>query len=154
MNLRTGMFFICIFSLSGLLSAQTVVNSSGQTLKSADYIFEYSIGEPAITTISASGNYATQGLLQPSLKIINPDCVIINDTVQYFPTPVRSVMSVVSRGDWIQGYHIYAADGKLVKVSNFVNNQIDFSMYPAGVYFIKLFPGCNDKFHVLKVLKQ
>jgi hypothetical protein len=91
----------------------------------------------------------TQGLLQPSIKVINPACSIVYDTINCFPNPVEKILSV----DWITGYRIYAADGKLVTVANFVNNQINMYNLP-GAYFIKLYPGCDDKFRVLKVIKQ
>jgi hypothetical protein len=134
--------------------AQTVVNTTGNTISNAEQIFEYSIGEIGITTLSGTSNTITQGLLQPSIKIIDPACQIINDTLMYFPTPTQRVVSVVTRLDWITGYHIYAADGKLVRNALFVNNQIDMSNLPAGVYFVRLHPGCNNKYRVLKVMKQ
>jgi len=49
-------------------SGQTLVNSTGNTIKNNFYYFEYSVGEIAITTISNSSNNATQGLLQPTVK--------------------------------------------------------------------------------------
>ena len=49
-------------------SEQTLVNSTGNTIKNNLYSFEYSVGEIAITTISNKTNNATQGLLQPAVK--------------------------------------------------------------------------------------
>ena len=138
-------------------TCQTVINTTGNTVQDANNLFEYAVGEIGITTIPGTGpstSYITQGLLQPNVKMIDPACQVVNDTIQYFPTPAKNILSVVTRFDWITGYHIYAADGKLVRVSSFVNNQIDLTNLPAAVYFIRVFPGCSNKFRTLKVMKQ
>ena len=151
-------FIITVIStlLVCTVSAQKLVNTTGATVKNDNYIFEYSVGEISITSLSASGNssFITQGLLQPNVKVITPGCNIVNDTINYFPNPVKTVLSIVGRLDWITSYHIYAADGKLVRIANFVSNQINMYGLPGGAYFIKLYPGCDDKYRVLKVIKQ
>lgn len=137
-------------------TAQKLVNTTGTTVTDNKYIIEYSVGEISITTLTApaNANYITQGLLQPNIKLINPACAVVNDTINCFPNPVEKILSVVGRLDWITSYRIYAADGKLVRIANFVNNQINMYNLPGGAYFIKLYPGCDDKFRVLKVIKQ
>lgn len=151
--IRVSVLLLCCIAGNKLFS-QTLVNTTGSTIRSNDHIIEYSIGEIGIATFTGNGNIVTQGLLQPSVKIIDPACEIINDTVQYFPTPTQNILSVVTRLDWITAYHIYAADGKLVRNAFFINNQIDMSNLPGGVYFIRLLPGCNNNYRVLKVMKQ
>lgn len=148
-------FVFAVFTFCKV-SAQKVVNSTGATLSNDKYIFEYSVGEISITTLTAPNNaaFTTQGLLQPNIKVINPGCNTVDDTVNCFPNPVRQFLSVVGRLDWITSYRIYAADGKLVRIADFVSNQINMSNLPGGAYFIKLYPGCNDKYRVLKVIKQ
>lgn len=137
-------------------TAQKLINTIGATISDNLYSVEYSVGEISITTLAASANasFITQGLLQPNIKMINPACEIVNDTVSCFPNPTENILSVVSRVDWITSYRIYAADGKLVRVAPFINNQINMYNLPGGAYFIKLYPGCDDKFRILKVIKQ
>jgi hypothetical protein len=155
-SLKFTVVVIAAIFFSSDSSAQKLVNTSGATVGDSKYIIEYSIGEISITTLTetTNANYITQGLLQPNIKIINPACVIVNDTINCFPNPVQKILSVVGRLDWITSYRIYAADGKLVRIANFVNNQINMYNLPGGAYFIKLYPGCDDKFRVLKVIKQ
>jgi hypothetical protein len=150
-SLFTGMSLLALFHPG---FSQKVVNATGNTIYNSDINIEYSIGEIAITTLSNTSNHATQGLLQPTIKLTDPGCKIINDTVVYFPNPTKDILRVVARTDWINGYRIYAADGKLLRVAPFFNNQIYMYNLPGGVYFIKLFPGCDDKFRILKVIKQ
>ena len=138
-----------------------MVNTTGNTISTPDYIFEYSIGEIAITTIEDPSTikawFITQGLLQPMPKITGSLslCNFINDSVFYYPNPTINMLTVVTRNNWITGYRMYAADGKLIRNSFFVNNQISLADLAAGVYFVQLLPGCNNqKFRVLKVIKQ
>ena len=153
MKILLSLIFLCGISLPQL-SAQSLINSTGASLNDASYQFEYSIGEISITTLAASSNFITQGLLQPQVKYLNPQCEIINAPIQTFPNPTRDKFRMVGQFDWITGYHIYAADGKLVRVASFFNNYIDLSNLPAATYFIKLYPACDNKFKVLKVVKQ
>jgi len=135
--------------------SQSVVNCTGATLKSQSYSVEYSIGEVAIVTLTGTTTVATQGLLQPGIKINAAPCDIINSTVSYFETPAKDVLRIVGLHDWIQSYQVYAADGKLVRHQNFQNNQINVAGLPAaGIYFVRLLPGCNGKFQVLKFMKR
>ena len=136
--------------------AQQLVNTTGKTIGNSSITIEYAVGEISITTLTSTSNtnYVTQGLLQPTVKVVNPACEIVNDTLNYFPNPTQNILSVVARVDWITGYHIYAADGKLVRVAQFISNQINMYNLPGGAYFIKLFPGCDNKYRILKVIKQ
>jgi hypothetical protein len=149
-------FFIGAFFSNITVQGQKLVNTTGNTIGDNNLTIEYSIGEISITTLFTvnSTNYVTQGLLQPSVKVINPDCAIINDTLNYFPNPAVNILSVIGKTDWITGYRIYASDGKLVRIAPFISNQINMYHLPGGVYFIKLYPGCDNKNRILKVIKQ
>jgi hypothetical protein len=153
MRKLTALIFLCKISVTQS-SAQSVVNSTGASLNDGSYQFDYSIGEISITTLASSSNYITQGVLQPQVKFLNPQCEIINGPMQTFPNPTRDKFRMVGQFDWITGYHIYAADGKLIRIASFFNNYINLSNLPAATYFIKLYPACDNKFKVLKVVKQ
>jgi len=136
------------------VKGQTVVNSTGNTIKDNSYYFEYSIGEIAITTLSGNTNNVTQGLLQPNIKKMPPPCDFFDEKVLSFENPTRNIVRLVGRYDWITDYKVYAADGRLLKEGKFYNNVIDLTKFPAAIYFIKLYPGCNNNYKVLKVVKQ
>jgi len=147
-------FILILFSSFTAAIGQTVVNSTGNTLKDNSYYFEYSVGEISITTLAGTTNNVTQGLLQPNIKKVPPPCDFLDEKVLSFENPTRNMVRLVGRYDWITNYKVYAADGKLVKEGRFYNNVIDLTKFPAAVYFIKLYPGCNDDYKVLKVVKQ
>jgi hypothetical protein len=150
---RFGLILI-MHTLFTVTQSQTLVNTTGNTIKDNSCYFEYSVGEISITTLTGGANNVMQGLLQPNIKKVPPPCDFLDEKVLSFENPTRNLVRIVGRHDWITDYKVYAADGKLVKEGRFFNNVIDITKYPAGVYFIKLFPGCNSDFRVLKVLKQ
>ena len=148
---------ICLlltFNIINHLPAQTLINTTGNTVKDNSYYFEYSIGEISISTLTGPSDIITQGLLQPNIKRIPPPCDFLDEKVLSFENPTTNILRVVGRYDWITDFKVFAADGKLVKEGRFFNNVIDLTKFPAGIYFIKLFPGCNNDYRVLKVLKQ
>ena len=148
-------FLVAIFCIiTSIGFSQTVVNTTGSTVSNPDFIFEYAVGEISITTQANADNAVTQGLLQPILKTLNPDCAIINNELLSFENPTRDKVRIVGRYDWITDYHIYAADGKLVRIAKFQNNYIDIHNLPAAIYFIRLLPGCDGHYRTLKILKQ
>lgn len=145
--------FTCILFSAFTASAQQVINSTGQTISTSNFVIEYSVGELAITTISGTANHATQGLLQPNIKVINPDCAVINQPFQYFPSPTYDKLRLVGQNNWIDAYQVFAADGKLVRSLKFYNNEIDLSNLAAGIYFIRMLPGCDNKYKTIKIFK-
>ena len=156
--LKTRICLIAIFLTAcfSSLKAQSLVGAAGTTLIGNGYTVEYAIGEISINTLTAPGNtnFLTQGLLQPNLKVTNPACEIVNDEFQYFPNPTIDRIRLVGRNDWITHYIVYGADGKLLASAQFQNNFIDIRRFPAGLYIIRLLPGCNGQFKTLKILKQ
>jgi hypothetical protein len=144
---------LCTVIITASARSQQVINTTGATILSNTHIIEYSIGELAITTISAPNNYATQGVLQPYVKVINPTCNIINQAFQYFPSPTYDRLRLVGQYNWIDAYQVFAADGKLVRSLKFYNNEIDLTNLPTGVYFIRMLPGCNNNYKTIKILK-
>ncbi len=151
---RLSLLVSALFSITFFSFSQTLVNTAGNTISNNSYFIEYSIGEISISTLSSTNNDITQGLLQPSVKVQNPECAIVNDIIQYFPNPVQNLIRIVGRHDWIKSYNIYQSDGKLVARSDYFNNYIDITKLSSGVYFVVLYPGCDGKFKTLKILKQ
>lgn len=145
---------IVFLFLSLSSSAQSLIGVSGSTIENSSLVVEYAVGEVAITTLADAKYNLTQGLLQPNLKISNPSCEIINYELLSFENPTRDKIRLVGRFDWITDYQIFATDGKLIRQAKFSNNYIDVSNLPSALYFIRLFPGCNENYRVLKIVKQ
>lgn len=149
------LLLVIVFICNGPSYSQQVANSSGATLQNTTHLIEYSVGEVSITTLSVPGKDATQGLLQPAIKVQNPGCDIINQDISFFENATKNKLRIVGIHDWIKSYQVYASDGRLVRDQAFYNNFIDVSGLPAaGIYFIRLLPGCNGQYKVLKFMKR
>jgi hypothetical protein len=148
---------LCCF-IACTTTAQSVIGSTGLSLKNDTYSIDYSIGELSISIQSTSNNgtinYVSSGVSQPYMKVVNPGCDIINDGLSYFPNPTHDKLSVVGNYNWVTNYVIYDASGHQMANSNFYNNSIDLSRLNAGVYIIILYPGCDNKFKTFKIVKQ
>lgn len=146
--------FCTVFFINAI-NAQQIVNTTGNTISNGSYIFEYSVGElAAITTLTGTDNNVTQGVLQPNVKVINPVCSVINGPFQYIASPAYDKIRLVGQYNWIDSYQIFAADGKLVRSTNFYNNEIDLSNLSNGVYFIRMLPGCDGNYKTIKIFKS
>lgn len=58
-------------------------------------------------------------------------------SIHVFPNPVKDIMYINSI-DPIQEIKIYTINGKLITTAADVN-EVDFTLYPSGIYLIKLF---------------
>ena len=155
-QILTTILFTAAFLISG--KAQKVINTTGGFITTTTGSLEYAIGEISIATVydnfTTPIKALTQGLLQPIFKTNSPDCAIINDTIRYFPNPVESIVAIVPSKDWITGYSIFSEKGELVGSGTFTNNTINVSKLAAAAYFIKLLPGCDNKYRILKIIKK
>lgn len=146
-------FIFCTAPFLGA-GAQKLVNTTGSVLTTDVLIVEYSVGEICISTIENSANAFTQGLLQPYFKIVTPVCTGVKDRLVPYPNPSADRVNLWGAYDWITGYQLYAADGKLLQVVTNFSDHIKLAGLPNGVYFARLLPGCNGVYKVLKLTRQ
>src|SRR5215204_2070688 len=90
-------FILIILASFTTANSQTVVNSTGNTIKDNSFYFEYSVGEISITTLAGSTNNVTQGLLQPNIKKLPPPCDFLDEKVISFENPTRNIVRLVGR---------------------------------------------------------
>jgi hypothetical protein len=136
-------------------SAQSLINTTGNTVTNGGIVLEYSVGEIAVNTLTSGNSDLTQGLLQPGMKEEAPvACPAMLGDLVFYPNPTRNRSRIIGTQNWITGYMIYAADGKLVAMTPYFHQSIDLTPFAAGVYFIKFLPDCNGKYKTLKLLKQ
>lgn len=143
--LKSFLFCSTILTLSHISVAQKnpnqVINSTGGVGRVDNLIFTYAVGEPITTTIGDTKNTATQGFLQPEIRIntkvfireLGADCDFI-----IFPNPTAD--RIYSKQDIKDHtFDIFNDVGQLMgrfKTDN--NNAIDISNFAVGHYFIRL----------------
>ncbi len=128
-----------------------VINSFGSSVLIDAKTFDISIGELAITTLSANGFAITQGFLQPiDLKLPCGDVVL-----RAFPNPVIKGMRIYAEGCDIDVASIKTYDlfGKLVYEGKPINNQVNFSSIGVGVYLVRAYNQHNQVMGVVKIIK-
>lgn len=75
-TLKIYLIILFILSLStNYTTAQSLVNTTGETIQNSSISIEYAIGEISITTLTNNQNSLTQGLLQPVLY--SKDCNLL-----------------------------------------------------------------------------
>jgi Secretion system C-terminal sorting domain len=139
-------FFVFIFFFTSqsqsMLVAPEVINTSGGTYHTGNYIFEWSIGElPMVQTFSEDGLMVSCGFLQTSLKKSpsNPPNVESIE-LNVYPNPVMDIVNLQFKGlsGAVQIMLVDAAGKVLQKqsISNAGNHHVDMSRYSNGNYFL------------------
>lgn len=142
----TTKLFVFIFFLTSqsqsMLVAPEVINTSGGTYQTSNYIFEWSIGElPIVQTFSEDGLMVSCGFLQTSLKKSpsNPPN-LENMELNVYPNPVMDIVNVQFKGlsGAVQIMLVDAAGKILLKqsINNAGNHHVDMSGYSNGNYFL------------------
>jgi len=129
----------------------TVTDAVGYRFSQGGTYVDMSVGELAVTTISASGNVITQGFLQP-IKIEQP-CA--TPTLVYYPNPVVRTMTLAATDcdvvvTYIEAYDLF---GKEVLVAPATNNEVDLSPIGVGVYLLRAYAEDGQLLGTVKIIK-
>jgi hypothetical protein len=144
--------------LSFSAKSQSLIGVAGLTISNGDITFDASVGEISfekMENISTGEKWIFgTGVIQPTIKVSEPNADIIYDGLDYYPNPTRDKLYLNPKYDWITGYRLYKANGSLAQANTIYNNQINMASLAPGVYFLQLLPGYNSKYRTLKVIKQ
>lgn len=153
MKVISAVFIIALTSpfARGQQISPYVINHAGFTFSKGEFNTSASIGELAVTTLSASSGIITQGFLQPA--IYNP----CNDIeIRYYPNPVIDELTIEALGceSKIESIEFFIVWGQLIsQIKRAKNNKIEFGSYSPGIYFMKvnLSIGRADLIKIVKV---
>jgi len=117
-----------------------VISSAGETQSNATVLIDFSVGEPAIETISNSSNTLTQGFHQTQFLYISLTEISEPINVISYPNPVVSELIVeIPNNSQTMDLIIYSMEGKII--DSFRINEtlkISFSKFTPGTYIISL----------------
>lgn len=130
--------------ISNSAFAQSVVNSTGNTIENSHITIEYAIGEIGITTIGDNPGYITQGLLQPVIKF--KDCNLLNLVPNAFSPNNDNNNDCFGVKNWpgVSSFEltVYNRWGQLMfQTNNLIecwNGQVKGQPQPSGVYVYTL----------------
>jgi len=140
--------------------SRTVISLSGEYKETDGYYISWTSGEPVASTIFSYGYYLTQGFQQPSLlNVSEPHSIPTIDSINVYPNPVRDNLMITFSIKDIRSYRIeiITLEGRKIWMKDiefpesvYYEEEIDFSSYIKGLYFIHIYS--NEK-NVNKVFK-
>jgi hypothetical protein len=144
---------------------QSVIAIAGDISKAGNITLEWTLGEPAIETVSTTVGLLTQGFHQPLLVLpptfieIVPRPTIPNFTIKVNPNPVQAVLHVSLRSfnDRKVNINLSDANGKaLYNTSANIRSSyisIDMQKYPSGIYLLYITSPINNIVYSYKIVK-
>jgi len=117
-----------------------VISSAGETQSNATVSIDFSVGEPAIETISNSSNTLTQGFHQTQFLYINLTEIHDPINVISYPNPVVNELTVeIPNNSQTMDLVIYSMEGKIIESFTIKETlKISFSKFTPGTYIIYL----------------
>jgi hypothetical protein len=133
------------------------VASAGQQLTGSNGQVSYTVGEPAVTTLSSASNAVTQGFQQSNMFATG-----INQrapaqyTVTVYPNPVNDQLTIFIQGlDQRASFRLYDDMGKILYETSTMEEktQMDFSRFASGQYLLELTDQNGKIFNTQKITK-
>ena len=144
---------LVLFSLlaSGIVSAQEVVSTQGDSYSNASGSIDFTLGEVIIATETDGTNDLTQGFHQTNWNFLGVENHTPNYEATIFPNPTEDVLNIRTSTFENVTYTLYDAQGKLVMQDIFSAEQtpIQVSQLAPGSYSLTL----NNETQNLKTFK-
>ena len=149
--MKRELIFIVImgFCIAGF--SQEVVSTGGGQSESNEYQLSWTIGEPVISTFTATGNILTQGFHQTKL-IVTPISSLVQDLkIKVYPNPTTQKVFIDVGLQQNFHYELYNAGGELLKKNTLelAINEINTEAFANGTYYIKI----HDKHSLIRTYK-
>ncbi len=142
---------LLLFALAPSATAigQQVVASGGGDHASGAARISYTIGEPVIETVAASGSTLTQGFNQPwaDITTVVEEAVTDPGAVTVYPNPVRHILHIAVNGAAdADRFILHDAAGRQVTDGRISSSLTELNMepYASGSYYLRVL-GTDDK---------
>lgn len=135
------------------INAQEVVATQGASYSTASGSIDFTIGEVMIASVETGGEILTQGFHQPNFimnALEHPKEML---DINYYPNPVQEELILelekINGNNYIEVINL---QGKIILTQTIrqVQNAINFSSFPSGLYFMTI---KNEQQELLKTLK-
>lgn len=133
-----------------------VITSGGDSFIQTFGKMDVTIGESIIETYQGNSIYLTQGFQQGNIIVAAIEENDSDDagTMQVFPNPTINDLHIVSDIDAQILIQLYDLGGKLLYCGHAIKETIlDFSVYAAGSYLLKLESGKASKTYKIQKVK-
>jgi Secretion system C-terminal sorting domain len=126
-----------------------VTNMAGFDMAMDNIVVTVSIGEPAVTTLTTTTNYVTQGFLQPEIF----PCPELS--ISYYPNPAKDEITIEAFGCDVQIQSLQIIDlwGRLITTAKPTkDNKLNLTGLSQGVYVIRVLLS-NDLTNNINIVK-
>jgi hypothetical protein len=150
--------FMLLFAATAI-HAQQVVASSGNSGTAVGYKVDWTLGEPAIETITGANNILTQGMHQTRLLITSLiDLEFPGLEISVFPNPTHQWLNIAfNHVESIKlSYQLYDISGRhlLQKVMFSETEIIDMKYFVPNIYILKIVSEDGLSLQVFKIIKN
>ncbi len=153
--------FTLILSLTSyFIAAQELITPSANEQSNESISISWSLGEVVVETLANQDYALTQGFQQPWVTITRlNENFAPNWEMKLYPNPTSKYLYLEIKDDKpIQSMHLFLINinGKVLldKMINQSLSEIDLSIYPSGIYFIKISEKENKNTETYKILKN
>lgn len=157
------MIALTLFTVNAETIPKTeLISSSGGSFANANYKLDWSIGEVVTESFSSTGLFLNQGFQQAKYNVESISTGVRNHEsdygIQVFPNPTTDLLLLSSTNEndiKDLKYSILDINGKTLLIGNLTKSteQINFSYFPVGGYFIK-FSTANKIIKTFKIIKN
>lgn len=153
------LFLICVIGFASL-SAQSltpeVTASAGTSFSSASAKIEFTVGEVAISTLTAGGNILTQGFHQPRIQFSSIQSYNDDYVFTLYPNPTEQFVTVETNKEGYMQLHVFDVNGKAIFVSSVFQQKIttDVQFLAAGSYILRIITKAGIPLHSYTIIKK
>lgn len=166
-TLKLGIALLCIGGSLACYSQEkgpSVISPAGEVSKGGGIILEWTVGEPAIETVSTSSALYTQGFHQPVLHVqkltTGKEVASLQNKILVYPNPATSVINVQLDNPFSSALIISLIDeaGKQVS-SNRLPAQssllrLNIGALSSGVYILRITDAKGSAQNNYKIIKS
>jgi len=147
-----------------------VTGNAGGTMKSSSYRVDFTIGEVITDAFHGATVLLTQGFHQSDLGSASTEQGIVSgiddqeefqdEELSVYPNPFKKTINIAYSFEKELAMDVSVTDitGRVVmNYSDYYNSgtqQLDLSLYPKGIYFIKFYNQENQKLRTFKIIKS
>ena len=127
---------------------QSVIAAAGDVSKSATIILEWTVGEPAVETITSPSSILTQGFHQPLLQVqkisATKEAVASKNTFRVYPNPATSIINIEPEkiSDVTLLISLVDINGKVIMNNNLPAKsaavKLNVTNLSQGTYFLRI----------------
>jgi hypothetical protein len=156
--MRYSIIILILFLAGSVASAQQVVSSNGDAQSAAGYEVSWTVGEPAIETLTGPANTLTQGFHQTKLTVTAVGEMLFPGLeVKVFPNPTQEFITI-QFSEYMEGsrYWLYDLRGSILenKLIHSAVTEINMEKYASGQYILKLTNRSRQPIQTFQIVKD